>query len=365
MSVIADRAEKAITAALEDEGETLDSSEMEGELSTAAAPSEPAAQDEPEYVDEDEAAPTEQAEVETEAQADPEKWYDEGVLTRAASYGFSEDQLKEYRDQAEFDRYTRFLDQQFAAYQQAQQTDLTRAAPSSTQQGSAEKQAPAAPIPGIKDGLIDLDYVNEKFEDEDTRTLFQAINHALKSRDDLVTKSADQLQQLHSIIKEQAEIKAENDFHDALDRYNADFYGNSAEPDGVGWYKPLPTDKEQLRGEVMDALKSTILPYVENESKRNPQYQRPSMDVLVQRAAKLVHLDKLEKASNEKKAAALKSQSNKRRPVVQPSSTSKVPLRAPKDDRPLTVNEEAEEIANDPEVKALWQKFQEENGVAV
>lgn len=364
MSVVTDRAEAALAAVAEDDDNLVESSESEEELleeggTTATAPSEPA---EPEYVDDEPAESERQTEAEAPAETEHDEapsWH-EGVLGLALSYGISEDQLKEMSSEAEFNRYTRWIDQQYQAARQRQtSTQDTSETVADTSRAAGKQDAPA--VQGIKDGLLDLEWINQKFEDEDTRAIFQGVNQALQARDEQLKQLAEQSQFYQTYIRQQEEVRATNEIHDAIDRYNADLYGNSGEMVN-GMYKPLPEPVAKMRAEVIEVLQDVVLPAVENQAARNPNYQRPSTAVLVERAARLVHAEQLDRLANQKKAATLKTQSSKRRTVVQPSSTSKVPLRTKASEGPQTLDEEAEEIANDPEVKGLYHRFQEENG---
>jgi len=289
----------------------------------------------PEEQPEEEAVPEETAE-EVSPPAEEEPWY-KAHLHEAGDYGLAEGDLKEISSEAEYRRLTMLMDRHLLKQPAAREEPAREpAAP------PPEKRAEKTEEPLDPQKYIDAGY------DEEVVSLVKRIADQ-SSRLESQAKQLDELAEFNrQAVAQQAQESRQyfvDAFHDVLDNMDADRYGRSVVDDGV---VALEERFDGNRRKVYEAVGKIIDSYVAKAPEGAPP-KIPPLQSLVRRAEVAVF------GGSQSRDTRVAEQSKRRRQVAG-STRRSAPKPKEGDGDPVM------DLVNHPDVVAMWNRFQEENG---
>lgn len=272
-------------------------------------------------------------------------WITDDAKRAAASYGLGEDDLADFADQADFDRFTRRYDRTLAkagipasgGSQANQEQTQQGGAGQAQKQTAGQSQSGQAP-------QVSLDEKEWEGYDDKTRALV-AHTRALNER----------FQQVEQFVAHSQQVEFTNRFHDTVDQLGDKRLGTSV-VNGVA--KPLTGDPGKLREQLWEAtgqLEAGIRAQAERAGK-TPEI--PPMNVLIKRAYNMLFGDNLKA---EAKADAKKGLLNQAARVRHAEQTRRAPLAMKPLPKDATISDRAKHVADAPEIVAAWNAMQEQN----
>ena len=223
------------------------------------------------------------------AQQDAPSWMDDdGVRFTAERMGFASEDLANFDSARSFYAAARIVHDRVARTAQA----LRGSQPSPPQEGESKgapgespaKSPPAELKPLNPDGTLNPDYflaAEQRGEDpygEDTLAIVQTLRQLHETVGALQKEWAES----QKAYEEQLQIAQENAFHDALDEFDPEFFGQSL--DAKGMPVNLPDEQASRR----EAMREAILTLRELEEKRasasGQGYRPPSWDEIRNKA---------------------------------------------------------------------------------
>lgn len=260
--------------------------------------------------------------------------YSQEITDKAKSFGLSDDDVKAFGSETALRLHVSLLER-------IEGLKVEKPAEDVKAEVVAEQQPDT-----VSDDLIDLAlYEGEGLDEDekwDDRSL--AIPRALRREQEIRIQLQEQVKSL--VEAEQARVtrQVEDTFHSTVDTLDDGTFGRSRDSSGrvVKLSDEQFANRTKLYKEV-DLLASAL----QEKSVREGKPVELTWEEVVEKAR--VTAFGSPKVS---KAEALKKQSASRRPV---STSASAQRQVPKDDS-------AESIAELPDVKALWDKFQRENG---
>ena len=303
--------------------------------------------------------------TEAAAAAEPPKpWFSDADKELAASYGFGDDDLKDFADQREFNRVARLLDKQLLASVQREQ-------PEPHKQNGHEQAAPTSSTADAKPAKqkftkLDLDKLKEVGHDPETIEQFKRLNDLVDHAENLEQQRAqeqarvEQLEQnftqFQQLMWQAEQQRRANAFHDAIDNLGDERFGRAFGTDG----KPTAITKEQ--DEARRKLYETVETLKAGLAARGQQI--PAESLLLRRAKQVAFAEDIAKEAVAKRNQEIAAQSKLRRPVQQARNNagqfaSKKPLVA------MNQHERISAVAADPDLQSLYHNFVEANGATV
>ncbi len=268
----------------------------------------------------------------------------------AKGYGLSEDDVKSFSSPEEFSRATRLLDKQLLAIKPAQ--------PAAVQATPAEVVAEAKE--STKTGMKKLDLEKLKSEGYDNHSLELFANH-----NDLVDHIEKQEQRFSAL--ERAAVQAESQrvsdtFHDIVDSLGDKRFGKSVGADG----KPVQTTEaeEASRRKLWETVEELTYGHIARQRATGKQEPLPPLPAMIRRANAVAFAEEIRADDKRKQEQSIREQSNKRRPVASGRGVDGRFSKQPSESSGDPVTEGSKAIASNPAVVAMWNKFQEANGVA-
>lgn len=245
-----------------------------------------------------------------------------------ASYGLTEDDLKSFGTEAEFNRATRLLDRQLLQ-------------PARTvQQQRQQEQEQAKPS-------LDPAKYREAGYDEDTVKLVEEL---AKTQEELAAQRAfiQQQQMAAEAGRRQQQV---NYFHQLVDGFADERLGKSV--DG-GEFKQLTKEQNEYRRQIWETAETLIAGMQARAHAQGVQPQIPPAPIVLERARMQVLGSQIVEDAKKASSDKIVEQSRKRRPVAgqRTRATSQV----------VDTKDPIKRIANDPKVIELWKSFQEANG---
>jgi hypothetical protein len=287
--------------------------------------------------------PSEPAELEVgeTSEEGPKTWLNDEYFALADSYGLSMDDVKSMSGPEELARVGRALDNQIVL--------------------PVEEKVPAEPEPeeeahpAFAGGKIDPKW----FEDEGYDDVTINIAKQLRTTQEVLEKHQNSSDAILGHYALEQQTKELNLFHDAVDKLDPEFYGNSIDDAGKPIAK-LPDNFAERRQKNLEGVSDIATELAERQRAQGKAPSLPGYDVLVGMAHKKLFPEAELKGatSSKEREAALTKQSKKRRKAGG-SSGATVSNRVPRSTGPF----DAAELANDPELTTLWNSFQEANGV--
>jgi hypothetical protein len=270
-----------------------------------------------------------------DAPAQVESWVTAEDRDYARDLDLSDEDLSSFASREEFVRAAKLADKQRVA--------------------SLKKEIPAEKAveqPVAKDDPLDPKKWDEYADD--TKTLVQTLRDERAAREAMAKQlEAQQAQSLavQQYFAQQAHAAKLNSFHDVLDSLEPEFFGKST--DEKGKYKSLDAAHNGNREKVWKAKEELEAVYAHRGQ------QPPPEKVLIQRAKELALGDEIRKAEKAKLSKTLAAQSRQRRPVA---GSKPIAAGVKKEDKRTyrTIEEQAAEIANLPQVAKAWTNLQQE-----
>lgn len=303
------------------------------------------------------------------ATSEPKPWFGDDEKELARSYGFGDDDLKDFADAKEFNRVTRLLDKQLLASVQPPPAYEPPPAPTPHKQNghAATAHAPAPTSSGAekpKFSKIDLAKLKEAGYDDETLGYLANQNALVEHLEALQTEREQEKTQIQALAEyvqqsEQRWQQVENQrranvFHDHVDHLGDDRFGKVF--DANGKMQPLTAEQDSARRklwETVDTLKAGM-------AARGLEI--PAESLLLRRARQVAFADDIAKAERAKLQKEITEQSKRRRPVQQARSAAGQFI----GNKPLNRMHQSERIAAiaaDPELQAKYAQYQEANGV--
>jgi hypothetical protein len=283
--------------------------------------------------------PSEPAEASEDA--GPE-WIDDDVREFANSYGIEDDELKSFESATDFQRACRLLDRTMTrtlAAAKKDETDTEEKGPEPKEEAAAEEEDlsldPSA-YEGYDDETIRVVKAAKKLQEENKSIRDELANMSKQVREEFDRIHRDRQEALHAM-----ELSR---FHDSLDKMDENLFGGD---------KPLTEEADARRKAVWDAYQMIV------KAQGNVTTNRPSMEVLVKRAAMLAHGDEMIEAERKRIVQDINRQSRGARKA--PGRT-KVVANPPTKEEAETIHEAAQRIANSPEIVSVFDKYTDENG---
>ena len=217
--------------------------------------------------------------------------------------------------------------------------------------GDQNAREPEEDFEDFEDEKFVLDLDPEQFRkegyDEETIKLVTAVGDVNKNLQGQIDKLTEQL---HGNAGQDAAEARNGSFHDAVDSLEDDRLGQSLNSKGEA--SDLGKSESELRediGKYVELLEAKSI-----KDGKNP----PNMGTLVKMATKIVLADDNQNRSQKKHADRLRKQSRRRSGSPSKAKTQARTANKGEFEEELT----AEDIAEDPEVKEMWERFEEENG---
>jgi len=302
--------------------------------------------------------PSEEGE-EPKAEAPPD-WITDDVRALADSYGIEDGELTSFESGGDFHRACRLLDRSLTRGRQLAQ----QAEEETTGKETVGGEVPATPAAKEEAATTDeddltLDLAKYDEYDEDTIRVVKAAKRLQEEnkafREEFASMSQQVRQEFDRLHQER--VEALNDmeldrFHDAMDKMDESLFGGE---------KALTEEIDGRRKAVWDAYRMIVESLPRGDSSGGRPAKPPSTAVLVRRAAMLAFGDEMLEAKGKSIYRSIHEQSRGRRP---PPGKNKVIGGKASDERPKTIHEAAQEIANDPEIASRFDKYLEESGDA-
>ena len=333
---------------------------------------------------------------------DPTAWIDQDTTELAAAYGINSQQLETFSSQEEFDAYRQMLDQQQSwgpqqfpqlpqqfpnqgwppypqqpfpqqGWQQPPQAGWPQQPPSpyNYQQGSAPlgmqhsfmQQPPQTPPPtippdgdssakdgeGLKDGLIDLDfhrklYLEQGFEEDYIPVLMKPLEH-LRNQQVQFTQMQGQFEQMRQSMLEAAEANRQEAIHNALDRLDPQYYGNSLHANGQ------PARINQLHAARRFQIYQTT-------NMLASQMPGVNIESLVLRADAMTSPQRAITARSQQTRNNLVRQAGRVRPVGGPAKnpSARIPEKR-RSEEPITRRSQIDDLMNDAELTEAFRDY--------
>lgn len=291
-------------------------------------------------------------------------WLNQEARDYAASYGLSEDELKDFGSLAELRRAGQIFDKQIT---KQKPTPAVPAVGSVTPAPAPAAVVPATPTPAEVKKFVpyDIEALKTVGYDDLTVQMAQAQNDTFaqlqqaNERAERAEKAATQVQQYAQ--QEQAKQQA-TAFHQAVDSLDEKRFGRSMDQAGRS-LPPNPT-MDGNRKKLYDAallINSGIAAQAQQRGE-TPQY--PSLPVLLKRAEALAFADDIRTEERQKVTAAVTAQSNRRRPVGSHKRTQPGPAAGTEKGKPATPDDIVANILADPKHKQFFAEAQQANGSA-
>jgi hypothetical protein len=276
-------------------------------------------------------------------------WIDDEVRSLQGAYGLSEEDLKEFNGGEDFRKALSFYDKQLV--KRSAKADTKPDTKPEAAQNKAETQ-PANKTESKPDEF-DLDPEQYKKAGYDEETV-RVVRVAKELREQVKALTA-KTESLSKRTEDEDRHRAVFEFHDHVDRMDESLYGRSADDDGN--YKDLSPEQDANRRKLHEGLK-TIVAAIERDAREagvEPKY--PTFASLLKRAENFALGEELRKKTVERVRQDASNQSKQIRQVNRGKPVTPVTKKT-------VSREESEvsEIANDPKVRAFWDKATQENG---
>jgi hypothetical protein len=273
-------------------------------------------------------------EVETESEvaeeAEPVAIHSEEAITKAKSLGLSDEDLVDFASE-------RSLQRHIALLERLEGLSATKADPEPVVDSGVVVDA---------EGLLDVSVYEA--EDWDEKSL--AIPKALRQEQELRKQLQAEVQRLVEIESRREQEATVSKFHEAVDVLNdTELFGRSRDEGGRS--AKLTDAQIKNRNKLFQEVDTLAAVYAKDAEKAGKKLDL-TWEEVVEKARVVVF--GASKAAKPSKAEALKNQSATRRPVSKTAAASR--SRVADDDSP-------ESLANSPEIVAMWERFQRDNGV--
>jgi hypothetical protein len=267
-------------------------------------------------------------------------WIKDEHRELAKSYGLSDDDLRDFGTEAEFNRAGRLIDKQFAA-QLAPPPQLPEPPPLQKQPAQATDKM------SVKPELDPDKFKAAGYDDE----VLNVVKFA-KEREAELAKLQERLESQERANQEAEYRRTYETLEATYDSMDGRRYGRRANKDGS--QRELSRGERESRDRVNQAA-NTLAAGIIHTGK-----QLPPIGILLQRAEALTFAEDIRAEERRKVQAAITDQSKRRRPV----SGQRPVKAAARSGKPTTMNEYAKDVADSPAVVKAWNDAQEAAGAA-
>jgi len=294
-----------------------------------------------EVADEAEVVGGEAEEVEPVKEDVVESIHSDEMIGKAKALGLSDEDLADFGTEGSLRRYVESLEK----IQGLSATKVDDDKPVEVVDEPVAEEKPA-------DELIDI----AAYEDDwDERSL--AIPKALRREQELRIEAQKQLESIKGEVERLSSLETQrlheasiNKFHDAVDSIEDELFGSSRDERGrIAVLTPQQVENRTKLFQEVDTLAAAM----DEKSKKSGEPMKLTWDEVIEKA-RVLAFGSPKAARKPDKSEALKAQSASRRPVGTSAGASR---------RVAVDSDSPEAIANSPEVVAMWDRFQRENGV--
>lgn len=279
--------------------------------------------------------------AEVAAAQPPKPWFEDYDRTVASTFGLSDDDLKDFSSREEFGRVIKHL----AKVRQSQ----PKAEPQKQEPAKTEAVVEDADQPEVN-GKINPAYYEKRADEYDADTIRiikqqRALQDKLEAIEQQGEQRSKQLEEQQAAAEYQRQMDA---FHDACDAVDPELFGKSL--DEFGNPVDLTDDAAANRKSALEEVYWLSQRIIAEQQAKGLPPAVPSFPQLLKQAIPRAFADQLAKREAEKKKQAAISQSREIRPAAG-SNGAAAARRAP-----VTQSDDPDEIANDPEIVAFWNK---------
>lgn len=290
-----------------------------------------------------------------------QSWLDDSVRQLGRSLDFSDEEMAEFGSRAEFDRATRFIAKRFSGQRQ-QQADSRQQ--TTTQQSGQQQAVTQAPPPSGEqsqsgDPLAAIDPEKWREAGYDDRTI-----ELVRSHRELLQRQSANEQVLANILRGAQQKEFENfisAFHSELDRREESLFGRSVKDDKLVDLRNTPADANRARvWEAYHVLKNGI---EQRARELGRQPEMPSHGALMDQAIRVALGDELSKLEKARFHDKVREQSRRRRPAATQRIATNGTRSSAKNaaQTVTTTTDQIEDLLDNPELKAMYERFQEDN----
>jgi hypothetical protein len=267
-------------------------------------------------------------------------WVKDEHRELAKSYGLSDDDLRDFGTEAEFNRAGRLIDKQFAA-QLAPPPQLPEPPPLQKQPAQATDKM------SVKPELDPDKFKAAGYDDE----VLNVVKFA-KEREAELQRLQQELEATH-VAAQEAEFRRTYETLEATyDSMESGRFGRRSNKDGS--QRELTRAERESRDKVNQAANMLAAGIIQTGK------QLPPLGILLKRAEAFTFADEIRAEERRKVQTAITDQSKRRRPVAgQRPVRSAVPA-----GKPVTINEQAKNLANDPAIVKAWDDAMQASGTA-
>lgn len=274
----------------------------------------------------------EQAEVEPETEPEAESWVLDRDRRYAATLGLTEDALADFGSRDELEKFGRLM-------------SLAQKPEPKAEPEPQPESAEYVDKPFLPNGDINVEWYRKHDYDEGQIALAEAKAKDAKK----LAEISQQFESLQGYLAEQHRDRDLNDFHDALDNLDGEFFG-----------KTIAEGKAVVISEQLGRRRSDVFAQLDvaAESLARRLGHPPSMAQKVELAAQLAYGNELKAAAEKRSAAAKKGHLS--RVAAQARKVRPVGSQAPAQGT-HTPRVTSKEVLADPQMKALLAQIKEEN----
>lgn len=283
-----------------------------------------------------------------EVSEEVDSWVDDNVRELAESYGFSDDDLKEFGSVEEFRRAGLLFDR--ALFGDGEKQQPPSAKPKEQPLAAVEEKPAVVEEKAEFTPPVDESLFSDGYGEHEV-AMVKAVNAQAKELAELRAFVKSQ-QQLVQAQQEEAERRQFDEFHRICDDLNPDLLGRAFAETGT--VNNLDESLHSKRAKLWEAAETIRSGIFSRAQEKGVAPKLPSERVLIERAYGLAFPDEVKKSVVNKRVSAAKSQAARKRSVGNLGGSRNPSFSGSKFDPGA--------IANDPKISAFYDRAQRENG---
>lgn len=263
----------------------------------------------------------------------PQHWASQADRELAEAYGLTDADVDQMSSREEFVRLAAALARQNKTAKPAEKTE----------EETSQEVDDSEPL--TADGKVNVAYYKANDYDDG----YVKAMEALRKQQDAADEDRKYLQDMRAQQQQAEQARFMDEFMDAADELNPEFYGKSLNDDGTP--RRLSKEQAQRRQQLFQAAEAVSSYQNAISASQGRPAPRMVWKDLASMAHSLAHPEQAKAETSKQRTEAIKAQSQRRRPVA--SSAGATGARKSKSD-----SDDPAVIANDPEVVAAWERAQ-------
>lgn len=294
-------------------------------------------------------------------------WLDDSVRQLGRSLEMTDEELAEFGSREEFDRATRILSKRFFSAGGQQAGANGQGQPNQGQQATGQQQTTQ---PGQQSGQQQSGQQDDPlsmFDPEewrkagyDEKTVAMVESH----RQTLIRLAQQEESQKHIINGLLANQKSrfEDEFDSVLDSQEKELFGQFFE-NGQRRVLDPKSNEYQNRAKVWEAYHILVGGIRQRAEETGRQVELPPTKVLIEQAKRVALGDQLSKLESRRLSEKVREQSKRRRPAAtHRTATTQTRNNAKQKPTATTTADQIDDLLDNPELKAMWDRMQDDNG---